>query len=289
MPIKGTGSRYGGGEFFVLCDACHVARFGANAHTPELAVAAAIADGFKMSRDPDGPPKFICRECDRLGFSANAHLCEVCGTSVRVRYSGPTAGIMHAGTGTNRKVVHAVCDLCQHRSQREVDDLFDKRMIAMIPQTLRGTTFCFTGKLSDLRERFWEMTRQHGGTVHDRVAHTTNYLVCGSRVGAVKMNAAATLGAKCISENEFLMMVEPRAVLPKEPNPKMMGEEAERQRVASQALLREAERQAAKEAAARVDPAERERRAQQARDAVDGASRAFGALEEVLSGSSSKR
>jgi len=276
MAIRGTGGSYNSGAtwWYVECDACHTKLNNTTTASSERAVELARANGMLMG-PPDGfgPPKFICPSCARDGYSVDSLLCEVCGSNIRVKQVGTVPG---------STFTHALCFLCY--STKRIEDVRDaivkrkKALAPPAPMPLLGLTFCFTGKLSDTREKFWEMTRTHGGIVHDRVSYTTCFLVCGSRTGAKKLAAAATAGVKCIDENQFLDMLKPRPqtsfVIENPPLTTMPV------MVVKPVII------PIKRA---VDPAERERRANEARAASTGAKGALDALEEVLGGSSSKR
>ena len=286
MAIRGTGGSYNSGATWcVECDACHTKLNNTTTASSERAVELARANGMLMG-PPDGfgPPKFICPSCARDGYSVDSLLCEVCGSNIRVKQVGTVPG---------STFTHALCFLCY--STKRIEDVRDaivkrkKALAPPAPMPLLGLTFCFTGKLTDTREKFWEMTRAHGGTVHDRVStkhRCTDFLVCGSRTGAVKLAAAATAGVKCINENQFLAMLKPRPqtsfVIENPPLTTRLANALTTMPVMVVKPVIIPIKRA-------VDPAERERRANEARAASTGAKGALDALEEVLGGSSSKR
>jgi DNA ligase (NAD+) len=71
--------------------------------------------------------------------------------------------------------------------------------------TLRGTSWVITGKLSEPREKFEELIRQHGGRVTGSVSKKTDYLLAGEEAGS-KLEKARQLGIKVVNEEEFRAM-----------------------------------------------------------------------------------
>jgi DNA ligase (NAD+) len=72
---------------------------------------------------------------------------------------------------------------------------------------LLGKAFCVTGVLTRKREDVHEAIRNAGGTVHDGVKTTTNYLVAGEKVGQTKLDAAKKRGAQVITEEQLYAMI----------------------------------------------------------------------------------
>jgi DNA ligase (NAD+) len=78
-----------------------------------------------------------------------------------------------------------------------------------VESPVTGKGIVFTGKMtsgsrSDLQER----SRQLGARVQTAVGKTTDYLVCGERVGAKKIAKAERLGVKTLTEAEYLALIE---------------------------------------------------------------------------------
>ena len=70
---------------------------------------------------------------------------------------------------------------------------------------LRGTTWVITGTLSEPRETFDELIRQHGGRVASSVSKKTNYLLAGEDAGS-KLDKARQLGIEIVNEGKFREM-----------------------------------------------------------------------------------
>ena len=72
---------------------------------------------------------------------------------------------------------------------------------------LSGRAFCVTGTLSLPRERIHELLRAAGGDIHETVKKTTTDLVAGEKVGKSKLDKAAKLGVRVLSEIELWELV----------------------------------------------------------------------------------
>ena len=73
---------------------------------------------------------------------------------------------------------------------------------------LSGQHFAITGSLQRMsREEAAERIRAIGGTFQSSVGKDTDYLVVGANVGASKLEKAAKLGTKQITENELLKLL----------------------------------------------------------------------------------
>jgi DNA ligase (NAD+) len=73
---------------------------------------------------------------------------------------------------------------------------------------LSGQSFVVTGTLENMgREEAAERIRALGGTFQSSVGKDTDYLVVGANVGASKLDKAAKLGTKQLSEAEFLKLL----------------------------------------------------------------------------------
>jgi DNA ligase (NAD+) len=69
-------------------------------------------------------------------------------------------------------------------------------------------TFVLTGTLSSMsRDEATQQIRMRGGDVTNAVSKNTNFLVVGENAGATKTEEAKKLGAKAISEKEFIGML----------------------------------------------------------------------------------
>jgi DNA ligase (NAD+) len=72
-------------------------------------------------------------------------------------------------------------------------------------EALRGTLWVITGRLSEPREKFEELIRQHGGRVTGSVSKKTDYLLAGEEAGS-KLEKARAFGIKIISEEKLREM-----------------------------------------------------------------------------------
>ncbi|MGC3991468.1 MAG: hypothetical protein QM796_17640 [Chthoniobacteraceae bacterium] len=69
------------------------------------------------------------------------------------------------------------------------------------------TTWVITGTLSQPREHFEELIRQHGGKVGSSVSSKTNFLLAGESAGS-KLEKAKALNVRVVNEAEFLALLE---------------------------------------------------------------------------------
>ena len=73
---------------------------------------------------------------------------------------------------------------------------------------LAGKRVVFTGKMSGgSREEMQAEARRLGATVQTAVGPTTDYLVCGEKVGAVKTARARELGVAVIDEATYRQLL----------------------------------------------------------------------------------
>jgi DNA ligase (NAD+) len=73
---------------------------------------------------------------------------------------------------------------------------------------LSGQSFCVTGTLqSGTREEVHGRILEQGGVVHDKVKKGTTFLVTGAKVGSSKLEAARKFGAKVLTEEELLLLL----------------------------------------------------------------------------------
>jgi DNA ligase (NAD+) len=76
---------------------------------------------------------------------------------------------------------------------------------------IAGKGIVFTGKMTQgSREEMQAEARSLGARVQTAVSGNTDYLVCGEKVGATKMNKAARLGVTVLSEAEYRALLEKR-------------------------------------------------------------------------------
>ncbi|PIE68681.1 MAG: DNA ligase [Deltaproteobacteria bacterium] len=74
------------------------------------------------------------------------------------------------------------------------------------PLTDKGIVF--TGKMQQgTRQEMQRIARAQGAKIQTRVSGTTDYLVCGKKVGATKKAQATRLGTTILTEQEFLDMI----------------------------------------------------------------------------------
>jgi len=75
---------------------------------------------------------------------------------------------------------------------------------------LTGKSVCFTGKTTRKRGELEQLVVDHGGTVKGSVSKGLTFLVMADpNSGSTKATAAKKNGTKCITEDEFLAMVQP--------------------------------------------------------------------------------
>jgi DNA ligase (NAD+) len=73
---------------------------------------------------------------------------------------------------------------------------------------IAGLNIVFTGKMKQgSREAMQIRARRLGAIVQSTVGSTTHLLVCGDKVGQVKMDRAARLGVDVISEGEYIELI----------------------------------------------------------------------------------
>ena len=77
-----------------------------------------------------------------------------------------------------------------------------------IVSPIAGKGIVFTGKMiHGSREAMQAEARALGGKVQTVVSSSTDYLVCGERVGASKINKATRLGVTILTESQYMTMV----------------------------------------------------------------------------------
>jgi DNA ligase (NAD+) len=73
---------------------------------------------------------------------------------------------------------------------------------------IAGKGVVFTGKMTHgSREDMQAEARARGARVQTAVSGATDYLVCGEKVGASKMNKAAALGVSVLTESQYLALL----------------------------------------------------------------------------------
>ncbi len=84
-----------------------------------------------------------------------------------------------------------------------------KAAVAGVPNgPLSGKNLVFTGKMQHgSRETMQDEARRLGGNVQSAVSGTTDYLICGEKVGAAKRSKAAQLGVQMLSEEEYYQLI----------------------------------------------------------------------------------
>jgi DNA ligase (NAD+) len=79
---------------------------------------------------------------------------------------------------------------------------------AAVDSPIKGKGIVFTGKMiHGSREAMQADARALGARVQTAVSGTTDYLVCGEKVGASKMNKAAALGVTVLTEDQYLALL----------------------------------------------------------------------------------
>jgi hypothetical protein len=73
--------------------------------------------------------------------------------------------------------------------------------------SLEDKSFCFTGKLSHIRDYYATLVSFQGGKFKKNINKDLDYLVCGEGVGRNKTDAARRFGVKTISERELLDLI----------------------------------------------------------------------------------
>ncbi len=115
--------------------------------------------------------------------------------------------------GVGEVVAESTVEWFSEPRNRHLLDKFKK--LAVQPQSVKhvggklsGQNFVVTGSLDSMgREEAAERIRGLGGTFQSSIGKDTDYLVVGSNVGASKLNKAAKLGTKQLTETEFLDML----------------------------------------------------------------------------------
>ncbi|MBR9982776.1 MAG: DNA ligase [Desulfatitalea sp.] len=82
-----------------------------------------------------------------------------------------------------------------------------------VPTTspIAGKNLVFTGKMvHGNREQMQGEARRLGANVQTAVSGTTDFLICGEKVGATKRNKAEALGVRILSEADYLQMIAER-------------------------------------------------------------------------------
>jgi len=83
--------------------------------------------------------------------------------------------------------------------------------IKALPQagnSLSGLTFVISGVFSEMnRDEAKDLIEAHGGKCSGSVSSKTDYLLAGEGMGPAKMEKAAQLGIKIISEDDLMVMI----------------------------------------------------------------------------------
>lgn len=73
---------------------------------------------------------------------------------------------------------------------------------------ISGKSIVFTGKMvRGSRDGMQEAARRLGANIQSAVSRTTDYLVCGEKVGQAKLAKAAQLGVQTLSEDEYHRLI----------------------------------------------------------------------------------
>jgi len=116
------------------------------------------------------------------------------GTLSKVKGIGPIkAGVIAKWVSENSQIVD---DL----------DRVGVRVQDPIRGKFSGMYFCFTGTMTNKREDLEQMVRDNGGEAKDSVTKKLTYLVAADTT-TTKASKARKYGTKCISEEEFLALV----------------------------------------------------------------------------------
>lgn len=80
---------------------------------------------------------------------------------------------------------------------------------APVPATpIAGKNLVFTGKMQrGSREAMQAEARRLGANIQSAVSGTTDFLICGEKVGAAKKDKAAQLGVQTLSEDEYYQLI----------------------------------------------------------------------------------
>jgi len=77
-----------------------------------------------------------------------------------------------------------------------------------VDSPIAGKGIVFTGKMiHGDRQTMQARARELGARVQTAVSGSTDYLVCGEKVGATKMNKAEKLGVAILTEDQYLEML----------------------------------------------------------------------------------
>lgn len=78
--------------------------------------------------------------------------------------------------------------------------------------TLAGLSFVITGTLSQPRETFEALIRDHGGVLASSVSKKTSYVLVGANPGGSKFTKAQALGTPLLQEADFMALIAGEAV-----------------------------------------------------------------------------
>lgn len=80
--------------------------------------------------------------------------------------------------------------------------------------TLAGLSFVITGTLSQSRETFEALIREHGGVLASSVSKKTSYVLVGANPGGSKFTKAQALGTPLLQEADFMALIAGEPVVP---------------------------------------------------------------------------
>lgn len=76
-----------------------------------------------------------------------------------------------------------------------------------LSQKLKGKTVVISGLFSISREQLKEMVLQHSGKISSSISKSTSFVIAGENMGPSKLQKAAELGVKILTEEEFINLI----------------------------------------------------------------------------------
>lgn len=120
--------------------------------------------------------------------------------------------------GVGEELARSIYEYFRNPKTREIIEKLKKAGVQLGKVTtpelnvLGGLTFCVTGTLKRFsREEIKRFIEKFGGHFTDNVTKKTDYLIVGSEPGS-KLEKARKFGVKCITEEEFLNMLQEKGV-----------------------------------------------------------------------------
>lgn len=116
--------------------------------------------------------------------------------------------------GIGEKIALSIIEFFDNSYNNELLDKLDslgvkprENVNTVLSNKLSGQTFVITGTLSDTRDVFANIIKQHGGKVSSSVSKKTAFVLAGENAGS-KYDKAISLGVKVINEEEFKKLIE---------------------------------------------------------------------------------